>query len=341
MREDIHNHMADDFQAKRGILLKRLHHQVERDPTVPVKRIYDEVICIDSDDSDEVLPQFANVRSRLKRFRSRFIPPIPASITDVNIQDQWKKTWSGKNFLTLQDNNVGVVVFATNRMIKTLRESSCLYIDGTFKTSPHPYKQMVTIHGLSHGYVIPLTFCLLTGKTVQQYRTVLSHIKALVMRKTGHALAPDRIIIDFEASLKSAAEAEFPQTNVSGCFFHYCSSLWRKVQKLGLASAYRRDASLKKSIRMIMAIAFIPPNLVGINFNLFSTSSRTQRLIGRFPSFQQWIDYVNSTYIDRTAIFRAPMWNVFARNRDTRTNNHLEGGIDTFTYLLICCVEGL
>ena len=144
-------------------------------------------------------------------------------------------------------------------MIKTLLDCTCLYIDGTFKTSPNPFKQMVTIHGLSHGHVIPLTFCLLTGKTVLHYRTLLSHIKALVLRKTGQVLAPARIVIDFEASLRSAVLAEFPQTIVSGCFFHYCSSLWRKVQKLGLCIPYRRDAVLKKSIRMIMAIAFIPP----------------------------------------------------------------------------------
>lgn len=210
-------------------------------------------------------------------------------------------------------------------MIKTLLDSTCLYIDGTFKTSPHPFKQMVTIHGLSNGYVIPLTFCLLTGKTVSHYRTFLSHIKALVLRKTGEILDPARIVIDFEASLKSAIQLEFPQTIVSGCFFHFCSSLWRKVQKLGLHTPYRRDASLKKTIRMIMAIAFIPPALVRFNFDLFRNSNRTQRLIQRYPTFQQWIDYVNSTYIARTAIFQAPMWNLFARNRDTRTNNHLEG----------------
>jgi len=47
-----------------------------------------------------------------------------------------------------------------------------LYIDGTFKTAPHPYKQLVTVHGLYQGFVIPLTFCLLTGKT-----TVLAQLE--------------------------------------------------------------------------------------------------------------------------------------------------------------------
>lgn len=116
MQKDIHNHLPDEFQARRGVLLKRMHRRIESDPTLPVRRTYDEVIFIDSDDSDEVVPQFENVRSRLKRYRSRFVPPIPSSsMTDVNIQNEWKKTWRGKKFLTLQDNNLGIVVFATKK----------------------------------------------------------------------------------------------------------------------------------------------------------------------------------------------------------------------------------
>ena len=115
LQEDAHNHMPDDFQARRGLLLKHMHRRIESDPTLPVRRTYDEVICIDSDGSDEVLPTFDNVRSRLKRYRSRFMPPIPTSMADVNIRNEWKKTWKGEKFLTLQDNNLGVVVFATKK----------------------------------------------------------------------------------------------------------------------------------------------------------------------------------------------------------------------------------
>lgn len=318
--------MPDEFQAKRGMLLKRMHEKIESDPTLPVRRTYDEIICLDTDDSDEAVPLFDNLRSRLKRFRSRFVPPIPSSVNDVKIENGWAKTWRGTKFLTLHDNNVGVLVFTTKKMIQTLGDCTCLYIDGTFKTAPHPYKQLMTIHGLYNDHVIPLTFCLLTGKSCLHYRTVLSHVKALVLRKTGRILDPARIVTDFEASLRSAVHSEFPQTILSGCFFHYCSSLWRKVQKFGLSTAYRRDASLKKSIRMIMAIAFIPAALVRFNFNLFSNSHRTTQLVQRFPAFQQWIDYVSSTYVSRTALFPPPMWNVFARSGDTRTNNFLEGG---------------
>lgn len=135
-----------------------MHEKITKDPTVLVRRVYDEIIVVDSDDSEDVIPQFDNIRSRVKRFRSKFVPQIPASIKDVQITNEWSRTWNGKTFLSLTDNNLGVAVFMTKRMTKKLTECACLYIDGTFKTAPHPYKQLVTIHGLYNGFVIPLTF---------------------------------------------------------------------------------------------------------------------------------------------------------------------------------------
>jgi len=138
-------------------------------------------------------------------------------------------------------------------------------LDGTFKTAPHPYKQLVAVHGLYQGFVIPLTFCLLTGKTTAQYQKLLEHVKLAVQRNSARNLDPKRIVIDFEASLKIAAENEFLNAVISGCYFHFCSSLWHKIQKLSLCDVYTGDFSLKLSVRMIMTIAFIPSALVRNN----------------------------------------------------------------------------
>jgi hypothetical protein len=110
-----------------------------------------------------------NIRSRSKRFKSLFVPPIPADVSEVVINDNWSETWSGKKFLRYQDNNLGILVFMTKKIIKALPHCRHLFIDGTFKTAPHPYFQMVTIHGFLHGCTIPLCFCLLTGKTTPHY----------------------------------------------------------------------------------------------------------------------------------------------------------------------------
>jgi len=86
------------------------------------------------------------------------------------------------------DNYWGIVVFATRKMLKTLKEVKCLYIDGTFRTAQQPYTQMVNIHGDYHNFIIPLAVCLLNGKTVGQYHQVLQIVKRAVVRATGQQL---------------------------------------------------------------------------------------------------------------------------------------------------------
>jgi hypothetical protein len=78
------------------------------------------------------------------------------------------RTWKGKTFLSLLDNNWGLAVFTISRNLKTLAKCHTVYIDGTFRTSPAPYFQLVTIHGYFRDRIIPLVFCLLNGKQVGQ-----------------------------------------------------------------------------------------------------------------------------------------------------------------------------
>jgi ubiquinone/menaquinone biosynthesis C-methylase UbiE len=63
------------------------------------------------------------------------------------------------------------------RTMQRLERCDVIYADGTFKTCPPPYTQFVTIHGLFQERVLPFVMCLMTGKTVGQYRQLLQHVK--------------------------------------------------------------------------------------------------------------------------------------------------------------------
>lgn len=292
---------------------------------MPVRRVYEKAVNDDSDTSDEHTPLFDSVRSRAKRFRSSFMPPVPLHIDDVQIPHEWRKTRNGRPFLSLQDNNWGILVFTTRNMVRVLQKCQSLFIDGTFRTAPQPYEQLVTVHGLYGGFVIPLVFCLLNGKTIGQYRQLIQHLKEIVRVTTGHRLRPTRVVSDFERSLLIAIETELPNCRTSGCYFHWTQSLWRNVQQRGLARPYRSNARLSKFIRLIMAIAFIPVLLVRQNFLLLRGRRRTRRLVRQYPQLDEWLDYVYETYIHNNSAFPPAMWNVHNRNVDTRTDNHVEG----------------
>lgn len=300
-----------------------MHERVRKDPTRPVRRVYE--TTAGGIPNDEHIPEYHNIRSRVQRYRSTFMPPIPSDVKDVVIDGEWRQTWSGQKFLVKLDNSWGLALFSSKRMLTVLQKAKCIYMDGTFRTAPRPYMQIVTVHGLYHRWVIPLAFCLLTGKTVGQYRQFLMALKTAVLRLTRQQLNPEKVVMDFEHSMMIAVETELPQAQVAGCYFHFTQSLWRQVQEFHLASEYRRHNSLQKTIQKVMAIAFLPVILVRQNFMTMRSSRQVRHLVRMLPQLDNWLDYVYQTYIQRNALFPPPVWNVYKRKVYNRTNNHVEG----------------
>lgn len=74
-------------------------------------------------------------------------------------------------FLMLFLHVLFVILF--RKQLKVMEQCEILYIDGTFKTAPQPFMQLVTISGLYRDCAIPLVFALVTGKTVGHYRGIL------------------------------------------------------------------------------------------------------------------------------------------------------------------------
>jgi len=52
--------------------------------------------------------------------------------------------------------------------------------------------------------------------------------------------------------------------------------------------------------------------------------SITPRLIRRHEELEDWIDYVQGTYVNNTATVPLPVWNVYGRGMNTRTNYHVQ-----------------
>jgi len=190
------------------------------------------------------------------------VPPIPRTIDEVDICDQWALTWSGEKFLQLLDSDWGIAVFATDENLAVMGQCSELYVDGTFRSTPRPFYQYVTVLGKYRDRVLNLASCLLTGKTTGQYRQLFQCLKANVRRITHHRLIPRRVMCDFEMGMIAALETEFPRIRVSGCYFHFCQSLYRHVQELRLGNAYRREEDFRGIIRKFLSLGYLPVAVV-------------------------------------------------------------------------------
>ena len=147
-----HDHEQDTEVINREEAIQELRTQVEADPSRPIRRVYNNV-ADDREEREDDTPVFDSVRSVMGRCRNRHLPPIPQNIQEVNVEGQWAQTWRGHNFLSLQDNALGILVFVTIPFLHILCEVETIFIDGTFKTAPRPYQQLVTIHGRYLGNV--------------------------------------------------------------------------------------------------------------------------------------------------------------------------------------------
>lgn len=229
---------------------------IEDDPSMPIRRAYNRALLNAADPAN--VPRFAEIESTLQRHRNALWPPVPRTINDVDIDGIWAQNWRGRRMLIHLNNIAGVAVFATPRQLRVLQTCQDLFVDGTFRTAPRPYIQIVTVHGEFNDWTIPLAMCLSTGKTRLHYGDIIRALKRGVLAETGQQLECQRVVTDFEAGLLQAIRAELPQVRTSGCYFHFCSSLYRKIQELGLAGPYQADVILKTCVRKVMALGFLP-----------------------------------------------------------------------------------
>lgn len=121
--------------------------------------------------------------------------------------------------------------------------------------------------------------------------------------------------MDFEVAMWQACSSVFPSSRLHGCFFHFSQALWRKVQEIGLASEYNNDPTIKRLLRHLFGLPFLPIGHIPRAFRLLSASANTGKLRRLFR-------YVSNTWIEGD-MWRPFDWSVYGRQ--VRTNNDVEG----------------
>ncbi|KAJ8318812.1 hypothetical protein KUTeg_003903, partial [Tegillarca granosa] len=80
-------------------------------------------------------------KEKYKEKEENFLPELPKSLKDVEIDDDWKRN-----------------------IFRYLCRSTIWYGDGTFSIAPRHFFQLYTIHKMVMGQLLPLIYCLLTKK---------------------------------------------------------------------------------------------------------------------------------------------------------------------------------
>ena len=107
---------------------------IDENPTATVKRVYDALAVHEHRQAvnvPNIIPTFDSVKSTMDRKRARLVPPIPANVDEVVVEDVWAQTWREENFL-MDQNNMGILCFATESDLQKLATCNIIYVDGTF-----------------------------------------------------------------------------------------------------------------------------------------------------------------------------------------------------------------
>jgi hypothetical protein len=262
------------------------------------------------------------------------LPPVPND-NNFDIPERFMP------FL-LHDSGPGpnrILLFGDRELLGALARAQVWLADGTFKVVPTLFYQLYSIHFQFIGGLNPAAvYCLLPDKSRATYDRLLGVIKALCP-----TAAPSRILTDFESAAMNAFRDGFPDADISGCYFHLCQSVVRKVNECGLKSEYETDDEIQGFIRCLAALSHVPVDDVVDAF---------EQLVETMPQHDRVNDvatYFEHTYVRGRrrpgrgnnygpAIFPIARWNQYESALDgiARTTNSVEGWHYSLQSLFLC-----
>ena len=334
--KDTFEEMADDF--------------VKKNPTIK--------------DSDMSFPMIESSLS--KRVQSQW-PNIPHTLEEVcealkNHKDKPVLRYF-RQTVTLKNNKVCGLIFGRSELIEQFQKSEHVGQDGTFKTTPGPFKQVYIIMYQFMKHWFPAFICLMISKKTIEYTPMF---RAIYVNQ-----APDfqgsHIHQDYElASLKATRlvlkkiskenplRKNLAKCKQSGCVFHNGSCILANCKKLGLITKYYYSIPFKTWVRRLMLLCYLPAgkiestwklHLKGVKFNHFDAAEKIQ--VEKFKDYfeLQWIDNTDSNFL---SIFQVDVSTNNGNENFNKKMNHRIGAnpslwkfLDGTNYLLDLSVKDM
>ncbi|XP_034936450.1 uncharacterized protein [Chelonus insularis] len=326
-----HEHAGDIAAVQSKIIKAKVVKKAKRNdakPSIIISSVLRGVLSPVS----ALLPKLASMTRTVNRIRCKNNPQLldPPSRSQLELRGEWKQTHKGDMFL-LHDsggNKKRFLVFSTPKNLDVLKKCQQWLSDGTFNAVPSIFSQLYTVHGFIDGKSIPLVYALLPNKSKKIYLQFLT-----VLRQNMPNFSPSLIMVDFEPAFIEAFREVFKSTKITGCNFHFNQCFRRRIQSCGLQSRYNQDVIFAANLRLLMALAFIPPKdviegyelIVGCDFYKCN-SDDLEDLLAYFE--MTWIGQLcHNKKKRKKPLFDISMLNCYQAviNDLLRSNNPIEG----------------
>ena len=222
-----------------------------------------------------------------------------------------------------------ILVFGDKDLVNLLQASKQWLADGTFKLSPTLFYQLYTIHAQVGHSAPACVYALLPNKSEKTYSRMIELISPSMPDAS-----PSRILLDFEQAPMNAFQKFFISAQMSGCYFHLCQSLNRRINELCLIKVYENKPELALALRCLPALAFEDKGKVKGSFSLviddITEVCDSQDVdMAEIEKIDELCCYFQKTYIEgpRRPLFPPNIWNQreAAFEGIARTTNSVEG----------------
>ena len=150
--------------------------------------------------------------------------------------------FNGKSILlhdTGRDDPNRMIIFTNSQLLDFANGASQFQMDGTFKLCPAVYNngvtsrgQLYSIHARKDGILIPCFYALMARKNVAEYNRLFTQVT------NACEFRPESVMMDMEQAVASSISENFPDCEITLCYFHYRQSIWQWIQTDGMSSKY-------------------------------------------------------------------------------------------------------
>lgn len=237
--------------------------------------------------------------------RKSMYNPLPESILKPDGVNEWVR------YAAFYPDTI--IIFFTNDAKRFASHTPRLLIDGTFKTAPSEFGQVVNGTGFDtcSKKCVPIFHALIKNGTEKMYTALFNQIFQILCFNQL-----DKVIFDFEIALINAIKRVFTLNSqrplsFQGCYFHFM-----KCQREAMEEMYGKPLSplCSKNISLIAEAPFLSYENLHILFNKLREETRLKK----------FFDYFESTWFFGGR-FSPDDWNTFGKiDENYMTNDGVE-----------------
>jgi hypothetical protein len=267
------------------------------------------------------MPSVEYLRDTIRRSRNSIIGFLPGGLADIPQVLQVDS--KGNRFLRYDssaEDNERYIIFFTEYKRKIIPSIKTFVVDGTFKSAPQGFYQLVVFHGYIFDKTFPFIYILLSSKSENLYLRAFNKCQELVNMNVKN------IVTDFERALVNALNISFPEAECNGCLFHLGQATYRRVGALGDIEKFKNDSNYNIAFKKMLRLAFVPINDVSIFYEDIKKFISDNKIDG-IRNFQH---YFEKNYLEINdegrGVCSIAFWNAFSRveKEIPRTSNNAE-----------------